>query len=638
MSSDIRKIVESYGLQVTGNNKICCPFHKEKTPSLTLYEDADKFWCYGCGAGTDTIDFVQGMEPDLTFKQAVSKVEEVLGRKVELGTGEEKKRSEKRTEAPTLPMEVLKELAANTEYQNVGYRGIRKETDEYFKHRSKVVNGEVVARYYPETNQDGAITRLKCRVIPKDFNHNKHIGKSAGPTGQFSGQFKCSGGGKYVMIVGGEDDKAAAHQMFVDYQRGRNQEDLKLCDVVSARSGEGTAHKECAAQYDFLDEYDFIILGLDNDKAGLAAMEECLKVLPKEKVKIVKWSRKDPHKMLEERLQKQFIRDFYNAKEVMTNGIKSSKDCLPEVFEFLAKPRISLPQYMHRLQEMCGGGQDSGILQESVVNIIADTSVGKSTHVNNIVHHLLFSAPEKPGVISLEATAGPYLIDMISLHIGENVMRKGMTNEEVSEYLKRENVYERYKDLIEDEFGQEKFKIVDERSGKLEALQKQMEVMFHRDGVRIFVIDVLSDILRSLGNDEQEKFMMWEKNFVKGGATVFNVLHTRKIPADAEGKKRLPTEYDALGSSTFPQSAHINIVLHRDKVSNDLVEKNTTIPMMPKCRGGETGGWGSCGEWYYDVPTRQSYDKADYFNGVKDSAKESFKQEQTNEDGGIETF
>ena len=35
-----------------------CPFHNEKTGSFTIYLDQNKFYCYGCSAGVDAIDFV----------------------------------------------------------------------------------------------------------------------------------------------------------------------------------------------------------------------------------------------------------------------------------------------------------------------------------------------------------------------------------------------------------------------------------------------------------------------------------------------------------------------------------------------------------------------------------------------------
>lgn len=42
------------GNKAVGN----CPFHNEKTGSFTIYLDQNKFYCYGCSAGVDAIDFV----------------------------------------------------------------------------------------------------------------------------------------------------------------------------------------------------------------------------------------------------------------------------------------------------------------------------------------------------------------------------------------------------------------------------------------------------------------------------------------------------------------------------------------------------------------------------------------------------
>ena len=42
--------------------KACCPFHKEKTPSFVIYEDSQRFHCFGCGASGDALDFVREYE------------------------------------------------------------------------------------------------------------------------------------------------------------------------------------------------------------------------------------------------------------------------------------------------------------------------------------------------------------------------------------------------------------------------------------------------------------------------------------------------------------------------------------------------------------------------------------------------
>ncbi len=36
-----------------------CPFHNEKTPSFVVYPDTQSFYCFGCGAAGDVINFVR---------------------------------------------------------------------------------------------------------------------------------------------------------------------------------------------------------------------------------------------------------------------------------------------------------------------------------------------------------------------------------------------------------------------------------------------------------------------------------------------------------------------------------------------------------------------------------------------------
>ena len=52
------------------NYKACCPFHEEKSPSFTVAQDKQFYYCFGCGAGGNALGFV--MEHDrLDFLPAV---------------------------------------------------------------------------------------------------------------------------------------------------------------------------------------------------------------------------------------------------------------------------------------------------------------------------------------------------------------------------------------------------------------------------------------------------------------------------------------------------------------------------------------------------------------------------------------
>ena len=51
----VKEAAERYGLSVTRNGMARCPFHEDHSPSLKLNEDY--YYCFGCHATGDVIDF-----------------------------------------------------------------------------------------------------------------------------------------------------------------------------------------------------------------------------------------------------------------------------------------------------------------------------------------------------------------------------------------------------------------------------------------------------------------------------------------------------------------------------------------------------------------------------------------------------
>ncbi len=47
-----------------------CPFHSEKTPSFCIYQNTNSFYCFGCGAGGDVIQFIMLAET-LCYSDAI---------------------------------------------------------------------------------------------------------------------------------------------------------------------------------------------------------------------------------------------------------------------------------------------------------------------------------------------------------------------------------------------------------------------------------------------------------------------------------------------------------------------------------------------------------------------------------------
>lgn len=58
----IERVIASHGvkLQQSGERFTgCCPFHEEEHPSLVVYPNTRSFFCFGCKASGDVIDFVR---------------------------------------------------------------------------------------------------------------------------------------------------------------------------------------------------------------------------------------------------------------------------------------------------------------------------------------------------------------------------------------------------------------------------------------------------------------------------------------------------------------------------------------------------------------------------------------------------
>lgn len=95
--ADIVKVVSDYvPLKKAGANYVgLCPFHNEKTPSMTVSESKQFFHCFGCGEGGDSVTFIMKRE-NLAFPEAIRFLAEKLGVPIEETGPKDPKISEKR--------------------------------------------------------------------------------------------------------------------------------------------------------------------------------------------------------------------------------------------------------------------------------------------------------------------------------------------------------------------------------------------------------------------------------------------------------------------------------------------------------------------------------------------------------------
>lgn len=75
-SVTVRDAAQMYGIEVNRSGMACCPFHDDKNPSMKLNEEY--FYCFGCGATGDVIDFTARLY-NLSPKEAAEKLAQDFG-------------------------------------------------------------------------------------------------------------------------------------------------------------------------------------------------------------------------------------------------------------------------------------------------------------------------------------------------------------------------------------------------------------------------------------------------------------------------------------------------------------------------------------------------------------------------------
>ncbi|WP_369809158.1 DNA primase [Oceanicoccus sp. KOV_DT_Chl] len=80
---DIVEVVDRrVPLKKSGKNfTACCPFHDEKTPSFSVNQEKQFYYCFGCGAGGNAIGFLMDYER-MEFPRAVEALADAAGLEV----------------------------------------------------------------------------------------------------------------------------------------------------------------------------------------------------------------------------------------------------------------------------------------------------------------------------------------------------------------------------------------------------------------------------------------------------------------------------------------------------------------------------------------------------------------------------
>lgn len=490
---------------------------------------------------------------------------------------------------PIITQEQAEEVKQETSFSADNYRGIRDETYKYFgvRHSVKESTGELDRQYYPVT-QESTLVGYKIRELPKKFGNS--IGRTGSECDLF-GQFRFTKPAKRVVITEGEICQMSAYQMLNDYNKTKGW-DFETA-VVSPTIG-ANCSKQVAGQYKFLDQFEKIVLCFDNDKVGKEAAEELVKVLPKGKVFMMNLRMKDANEYLKSGNEQAFLRDFWDMQKYVPVGVLPSDQLYDRLISQAKTEKLPWPEFMGNIQTFFPGGMPLG----HICNIIAPTSVGKTSVVNELLYYWIFNSSHKCGIVSMELDAGQYVEALLSRHLNRKLALIPTEEEKVA-YLQQDDIRKKANQLLQDDAGLPRFYLLDNRDGSVEEIQRTIEELVISCGCKVIIIDVLQDIIAALPLDEQENFLKWSKSLIKShGILLVYVNHTRKT---ASGTNASDDEFNTHGSSSIVKSASVNIMLKRDKMSDDPVVRNKTELLVYKNR--IFGITGSAGFIYYDNET-----------------------------------
>ena len=312
--NDIEEVIGQY-VQLRRRGRTLsglCPFHNEKTPSFVVYPDTQSFYCFGCGAAGDVINFVRKYN-NLGYVESVKQLASRVGM--------------------PLPEEEDKEARARQRLLEINRCAAR-----YFYEQlnAKTPEAAQARRYWKEKRglSDAAIRRFGLGYAPEDFggllHYLKRRGFSEGEL-EHSGLVKRSAKGNLydifrhrvmvpiidvrgsIIAFGGRvlDDSKPKYINSPEtmvYHKSRTLFALNiakkstskryiLCegymDVISMHeAGFDTAVCACgtaltAEQVKLLSEYaDEVILSYDSDEAGQKATERSLGLFANSPVKV----------------------------------------------------------------------------------------------------------------------------------------------------------------------------------------------------------------------------------------------------------------------------------------------------------------------------------------------------------------
>lgn len=456
--------------------------------------------------------------------------------------------------------------ADDIEYKAIKARGLTQDTCHKFCYgisKDEFGNTVQVARYFDD---DGIELFQKTRDKAKNFTTR---GKKKY---RFFGQNLFKGGRKLV-ITEGEIDCLTVSQV-----------NGNKYPTVSIPFGTGSAQETFKENYDYLMNFDEVIVMFDMDAKGKEAVQKVAGILPPNKLKIAELPYKDPNECLLKGNPDAIIRAIWEANVYKPDGIINAAD----LKETLFSKDTGIVSYDYpfspKLNEMT-----QGIRKGEMILLTAGTGIGKSTTAREIAYKLKVKDNLKIGMVMLEENPKKTLRDMLSIHMSKP-LHLLWNNEDI-----RKEAEAAFTEL----FGDNRLYLYD-HFGSIQSdnLLDKIRYLIVAEKCDFVVFDHISIAVSGMdsGGDERrtiDKLMTDLRSLVEEtGAGLIIVSHLRKTdtksnPFEQGGTISLD---DLRGSGSLKQLPDIIIALERNQQAEEEDVKNILKVRVLKNRfTGNTG-------------------------------------------------
>ena len=235
------------------NLKACCPYHNEDTASFIYNKKNKTFHCFGCNKTVDIIDVL--MEKGNTFLEAAKYLFEKAG--IEYSFGEKDVRTRHNYRYPH--EEPMNEKEHVVDYW--GKRGISKNVIDYLDIREDS-HGNGVFNFYDTNDVLTMVKYRPARTVEKHSGQPKTWCQKDADTSALLFNMNRVNTSKPLLITEGETDCASAIE-------------AGYINTVSVPLGAGNLHW-IEENWDWLNNFESIIIWSDNDEAGIKMRKECI--------------------------------------------------------------------------------------------------------------------------------------------------------------------------------------------------------------------------------------------------------------------------------------------------------------------------------------------------------------------------